>query len=761
MRPSSPPLPIAPAPAPAPSPDVGVDTVTLPASLPSLAQALDVSDCGIVITDEQRRIVYVNAGFQRLFGCILDDVRGRFPRDLLMEMASAKEVLTYVDEMLGRQGYFTGEALAYHRSGEPIWVSLTININPVPAALPGQPPMPGCAILTFTDLTLTKLHEALQSRVLEAMVHEVPLPQLMTLVCQEVERMAPDVIATVLQVDPEGRLRTLAAPSLPPHIYKAIEGTPIGPEVGSCGTAAYRGETVEVTDISTDPLWRDYHALFTPAGIRASWSSPIKNHEGRVVGTFAFYFKEARGPSSLHRRLVHVCLHLCTLAMERATEQNLIHQLAYYDELTRLPNRSRFNNCAQKALKALATSDSAQAALLFIDLDRFKLVNDMQGHAAGDALLCEIASRLRMHLRSEDVIGRLSGDEFVLLLPGHSDAQAIAMAQRLLDSIAQPFVHHGMQYRPQARIGIALYPEDGSDISTLLGHADQAMYAAKKQPQQLWCRFSAELSLRAHERMTLERDLREAIARQQLHLHFQPLVLSHAPTQLHGVEALARWEHPIQGAVSPARFIAVAEEAGLIQDLTRWLIDAACAQMALWRAARLPVPQLSINLSARNFHDSTLAAQVRAALERHRLQPHDLMLEITESVMMDDNAATTANLQTLNALGIPLSLDDFGTGYSSLSHLHRLPISELKLDRSFVQDLETSDSATTLTRSILGLARSLEIKVVAEGVETRGQCEWLQSHQCAVMQGYLFCPPVSASRLEEWLHAQPEQSPQP
>ncbi len=736
-----------------PAPGPAAHGLTLPASLPTLTQALDVSDCAILISDEQRRIVYTNAGFERLFGYPLHEARGRRPRDLLLGKSFSPDALAHIDEQLARTGRYTGEALCYHRNGDPIWVSLVCNIHPPP-----QPGLPqgdaGCAVVTLTDLTPTKHHEALQSRVLEAMVNEVPLPQLMALVCAEVERIAPDAIASVLRVDGDGRLRVLAAPSLPPALGAAIEGLLIGPQAGSCGTSAFLGDPVTVTDIATDPLWQDYHALFIPAGIRACWSSPIKNLAGQVVGTFAFYFREARGPSNLHLRLVEVCLHLCTLAMARDTEQNRIHQLAYYDTLTQLPNRTLFTDFARRALASLREARMPQAALLFIDLDRFKQVNDSQGHAAGDALLCETANRLRAHLGPGDIAGRLSSDEFVLLLPGAGSDQAVAMAQRLLDSIAAPFVHQGMQHLPQASIGIALYPEDGTDIPSLLSHADQAMYAAKKQPSSRWCRFSPELGVQAQERMAMERDLREAIARRQLHLNFQPQVLGRHTHRLHGVEALARWNHPEWGPVSPARFIAVAEDAGLIQALTQWLLDAACAQMARWRASGLAVPQLAINLSAHNFHDPRLADEVGAALARHGLQPRDLMLEITESVMMDASAATTANLHALHARGMQLSLDDFGTGYSSLSHLHRLPFSELKLDQSFVQDLQNSDSATALTRSVLSIARSLDMKVVAEGVETREQCAWLQSHDCAVMQGYLFCRPVAAAQLEEWLAAQ-------
>ncbi|RUP25037.1 MAG: EAL domain-containing protein, partial [Curvibacter sp.] len=529
---------------------------------------------------------------------------------------------------------------------------------------------------------------------------------------------------------------------------------PIGPNAGSCGTAAWRGEPVLVTDIETDPLWTDYRAVFAPTGLKACWSSPIKNHQGRVVGTFAFYFQDHRVPDALHHRLVEVCLHLCALALEREASRARIHQLAYYDVLTGLPNRAMFRQSAERALERL-DREGRSAALLYIDLDRFKRVNDNQGHAAGDALLREVAARLNQCVRPQDLVGRLSGDEFVVLLTGCTTEQAEQTAQRVLEALGESVQIDGQTHQPQASLGIALFPGDGQEIDTLLRHGDQAMYQAKSDSRHSLRLFNPEMNQRTQARAALELALRQALQQGQLSLHYQPQIRSDGTHTLYGVEALMRWNHPEWGMVPPDRFIPVAEEAGLIRPMSDWLVDEVCQQLNRWRQACLPVPRVALNLSAKSFHEPDFSAQLEGRLRGHGLQPSDLMLEITESVMMDTRSITTANIQDLHARGFHLSLDDFGTGYSSLSYLHRLPIQELKLDKSFVQDLSTSQAARTLTLSVMSIARSLGIEVVAEGVETPDQQAWLQSHGAPVLQGYLFSRPLPAPDLERWLQQQP------
>lgn len=718
----------------------------LPAALADapLRRALDASDDAIVLSDRLRNVVYVNAGFTRLFGFGPEEVLGKFLSTVLFGAHTDPGLLDHIRDNVTTQGFCRVETLLYNKAGQPLWISMVINASNEESGGPGG------SITVLTDITLTKMHEVLQKRVLEGMVNELPLANLMALVCREVERIAPEVIASILSVDEQGLLHPLAAPGLRPDICAALDNRPIGPLVGSCGTAAFMGEAVVVTDISTDPRWADYKGIFASSGVQACWSSPIFDHRGKVIGTFAFYFREQRGPDALHRRLVDACLHLCALAIERDTTQQRIHRLAFFDVLTGLPNRAMFCSSAERTLANLERNDQP-GALLFVDLDRFKQVNDTQGHAAGDALLCEVAGRLTQCLRARDLIGRLSGDEFVLLLSECPTEQAVQTAHRMLAAIAQPMDIHGQINVPHASIGIAMFPDDGESIDTLLRHADQAMYQAKSDHRHSLQLFSAEMNRRAQERAGLERALRQALAERSLTLHYQPQVLSSAPGTLHGVEALARWSHPEWGAVPPNLFIPVAEEAGLIHDLTLWLLDEACEQLASWRASGCNVPCIAVNLSGRSFHQPEFAQQISDALQRHSLRTDDVLLEITESVMMDARPVTLANIEALHRKGFKLSLDDFGTGYSSLSYLHRLPISELKLDMAFVQDLTTSPTARALTVSVLSIAQSLGMVVVAEGVETSGQQEWLQAHGCPVMQGYLFGKPMPATELEGWL----------
>jgi len=712
-----------------------------------VVRALDASDSAIVVTDARQRICYVNEGFTRMFGYRPDEVLGHPPDEVLLGRHSDPNLPRAIREALALHGHTRVETLVYGRNGQPRWVSMVV--NQTAQVLNGTQ-----SITVMNDITLTKMHEVLQKKVLEGMVNEMPLTELMNLVCREVERIAPEVTATILAVDETGCVHPLAAPSMPPYIGQAIEGVPIGPSAGSCGTAAWRGEPVLVTDIETDPLWADYRAVFAPTGLKACWSSPIKNHQGKVVGTFAFYFQDRRVPDALHHRLVEVCLHLCALALEREAARARIHQLAYFDVLTGLPNRTMFRQSAERALAQL-DGQGGTAALLYIDLDRFKRVNDNQGHAAGDALLCEVAARLMRSIRPRDLAGRLAGDEFVLLLTGCAAEQAVQTAQRVLQALADPVQIDGQTHQPQASIGIALFPTDGPDVDTLLRHGDQAMYQAKSDSRHSLQLFNAEMNQRTQARAALELALRQALQLGQLSLHYQPQVRSDAAQSLYGVEALMRWQHPEWGMVPPDRFIPVAEEAGLIRAMTDWLFDEVCLQLVRWRQSGLPVPRVALNLSAKSFHEADFSARMEARLRQHGLQPADLMLEITESVMMDTRSTTAANIQDLHARGFHLSLDDFGTGYSSLSYLHRLPIRELKLDKSFVQDLSTSQAARTLTLSVMSIARSLDIEVVAEGVETLDQQAWLQSQGGPVLQGYLFSRPLPAADVERWLKQRP------
>jgi len=715
-----------------------------------LSLAVDRSDHALITLDSELGITYVNAGFTRLFGYTIEQMRGKRPTEVLAGPHTDTDTMRRIYAEAATWRSFSADLLLYRRDGQPLWVSILNN------PLGDGNGVPGEAVAVFTDITHTKMHEVLHNRVLDALVREQPLGEVMRLICVELERVAPGLLTSVLAVDNDSRLRPLASPNLPRDYSDAINGLQIGPGVGVCGTAAWRGRPVSVTDTLSDPLFADFRDVVQRNGLLAAWSSPIKSSGGRVLGTFAIYYRERREPDPWHIKLAEICLHLCALALEREQTRARVHQLAFYDALTGLPNRMMFNARAEQLL-VNAESQNTPAAVLFVDVDRFKRVNETQGHAAGDGLLRDIAHRLGENLDMSDLAGRQAGDEFVLALNQCTAEQAAGMAERLLGAIAAPSVVGHMTLHPSASIGVAMFPEDGRDINTLLRHADLAMHRAKTEGGGSFRFFSADMNRLAQERVALETALREALRRDQLQLHYQPQVHSHPPHELYGVEVLLRWDHPQLGAISPARFVPLAEESGLIGELGRWVLRRACGQLADWRQRGVAIPRIAVNLSASNFEDPQLLDELLRLLQANALSPSDLTLEMTESVMLSPQPRVLDNIAAMQMAGLALSLDDFGTGYSSLSHLHRLPIHELKLDMSFVRDLEHSMSARALTNSVLRIGESLNKLVVAEGVETERQQRLLAGLGCEVLQGFLFSKPLPAAELEAWLAARAAQ----
>lgn len=712
--------------------------------LQRLSLVADASDTAVMISDGDLRIAYVNAGFSRMLGWSLEEIHGEQALALLAPQLPDAGIAEY-DATL-REGHSAErEEIVVGKDGQRYWAKIISN------PIFDEAGRWSYTVTLLTDITRSKMHEALQHRALEAMAREQPLTEVLELICQEVERIAPEITASILEVDDQGRLRPLAAPSLPQDYCQQLDGVPIGPTVGSCGTAAWRNQTVRVDDIAHDPLWADFRQLVLPLGFIGCWSTPIRDSQGRVIGTFAFYFRKPRTEAALtfHQRLVDASAHLCTLALERERSRQRIRQLAFYDGLTGMPNRSLLQAKADQAIAAAARQEEP-VAVLFIDLDRFKQVNDSLGHPAGDELLRQAADRMQSQLRASDIAGRLSGDEFVAVLPQCDADGAADIVERLQTLLAQPMTIANTVLTVSASVGIAMFPSDGRDMETLLQRADMAMYQAKSSGRGCFSFFSSEMNRLAQERLVLENALREALRKGQLHLHYQPQV-ELASGRLYGVEALARWRHPELGEISPARFIPLAEECGLVADLGRWALSEACRQLAAWRAKGLAVPAVAVNLSPTSFHNLDLPRMIADTLRGNALMPEDLTVELTENVLLDTNPSTMKTIEEVHAQGVRLSMDDFGTGYSSLSYLRRLPVSELKLDRSFVADLDHDEAARALSNAILGIGKSLHLTVVAEGVETATQHLMLREQGYPVAQGYLFSRPLAPLDFERWL----------
>jgi diguanylate cyclase (GGDEF)-like protein len=427
--------------------------------------------------------------------------------------------------------------------------------------------------------------------------------------------------------------------------------------------------------------------------------------------------------------------------------------MAQHDTLTGLPNRALLTDRLAQAM-ALAQRHNQKLALVYLDLDNFKHINDSLGHAVGDALLRAVAQRLNDSVRLSDSVCRQGGDEFVLLLAGIDTVQDAARAAAMLVlATSAPYVVGNHRLHVSASIGLSMYPDDGTDVETLLRNADTAMYHAKKNGRNNFQMFSPDMHARAVARQSIEVALHQALETDGFVLHYQPKVhLSSG--KITGAEALVRLQQPGQPLMYPAHFVGVAEECGLIVPIGQWVLRAACSQAVAWLQEGLPFGRMAVNVSAAEFHGKDFLAGVQAVLNSTGLPPHALELELTESSLMQDTAPTTAILRALKELGVQIAIDDFGTGYSSLSYLRRFPIDTLKIDQSFVRDIACGNGEVKLVNAIIAIGKSLDLQVIAEGIETLEQRSHLASQGCTEGQGYHFGRPVSADIYAEMLYEQ-------
>lgn len=710
--------------------------------------------------------------------------------------------------------------------------------------------------------------EQARSHVLEQLSKGAPLSTILKLITQGVEQAHPKMICSILLLDDKKQCLFLgAAPSLPSFYNNAIDGVVIGDNVGSCGTAAFRGERVIVDNIQTHPYWTPFKELAAKAKLGSCWSQPIINNENKVLGTFAIYHRMPSQPSKFEIQLIESYASLAALVIETSRVENeiriaatafesqegmlvtnahktilrvnraftkitgysaaevlgkspailsshrhdkafyeamwssinqigywegeicnrrkngevfpehlaisavmnaagtvtnyvatltditlrkeaadKIERLAYYDPLTQLPNRRLLLDRLNQALLT-STRNGHEGALLFLDLDHFKTLNDTLGHDVGDILLTQVAHRLTLCVREGDSVARLGGDEFVVILeqlsqqPIDAAAQTEAVAQKILLTINQPYQLGSEDYTCSASIGATLFSKNPMSIDELLKQADIAMYQAKKSGRNTLRFFDKKMQEAINIRVEMERDLEKAVELKQFELYYQIQV--DQSLQPLGAEALIRWIHPERGLISPLQFIPLAEEIGLILPIGEWVLETACSQLSDWQDnPKTCNLTLSVNVSAKQFKQENFVTQVKNVIQYHKINPARLKLELTESLLLDNIEDTITSMAALGELGVQLSLDDFGTGYSSLQYLKRLPLYQLKIDQSFVRDLSNGGPDQTIVRTIIAMAGSLNLSVIAEGVETEEQLQQLLSAHCTHFQGYLFSKPV-------------------
>ncbi|MDD5242105.1 MAG: EAL domain-containing protein [Sulfuricella sp.] len=490
-----------------------------------------------------------------------------------------------------------------------------------------------------------------------------------------------------------------------------------------------------------------YRAMWQALLETGRWQGEIWNR--RKNGEIYLEWLSITAVKDDENRPTHYVAIFSDITTVKENEQR-IHNLAYFDALTELPNRVLFQDRLQQAM-ARAERDHKLVALMLLDLDRFKLINDTLGHTAGDVLLMDAAGRIGECVRESDTVARLGGDEFTVILPDMDNAiSASQVAQKIIDTLAMPFTLEGRQVFITASIGISLYPSNGESVETLTKAADIAMYHAKEQGRNNYQFFRHSASDETSALFALEHGLRQALERNELSLHYQPQVEIETGAII-GMEALLRWQHPEKGNIPPAEFIPLAEETGLIVAIGEWVLRTACLQNMKWQDAGLPPLRMAVNLSARQLRQKGLVDKIAEILAETGLEPRWLELELTESVLMHNAEETIRHLESLKSLGIGLSIDDFGTGYSSLSYLKRFPVDTIKIDKSFIDGVCSDADDAAISLAIIALASSMKLKVIAEGVETADQLSFLREHQCCDAQGFLFSRPVPADAITQML----------
>ncbi len=592
-----------------------------------------------------------------------------------------------------------------------------------------------------------------EKQVLESVVSGAPLTEAMAVLGLHIEDMSGRMFCAVLFRGGEGehRLQFATGPSLPRSYVSALQDDPsLIPLTEIFARQANPvAESVTIPDIASAPEWERYRTLVIHYGVEPGLMQPISSRTGHLLGLIvAHYRPDTHQPQD--QELLQIGRNLASIAIERKQAEEKLYSLAHFDALTALPNRRLFHDRLDHAL-IRATRSGKLAAVMFIDLDRFKTINDTLGHEAGDQLLRTVAERLRQCVREEDTVARLGGDEFTIILEEIPDPElAAVVAQKILRALEPSMMLAGQEVFVSASLGIAVYPMDSGDIENLLKNADAAMYRAKESGRNNYKFYSPEMNSSTLEHLEMETSLRRALERDEFILYYQPKV-SFISGQIVGMEVLLRWERPGVGLVPPSEFIPILEETGLINPVGDWILRTACDQNRRWQEQGLAKVRVAVNLSARQFEEG-LIDKVASVLAESRLEPDYLELEVTESLLMQDPEEAAKMLEQIRDLGVAnIDVDDFGTGYSSLSYLKRFPISAIKIDQSFVRGVPEDEEDKAICEAVIAMSRSLGLKTIAEGVENQQQLEFLAERLCDEIQGFYCSPPVPAEEFEKLL----------
>lgn len=710
----------------------------------------------IFAKDRQGRILYGNR-------VTIEDAGGGRPENIIGKTdpelfpGTVSDMIFALEQDLMERGISSldSEEPAIVHKGKARW--LTVSRAPIRAPDGEVVGLVGIA----RDITTRKRAERQllgQATLLEMVAKGGSLDAMFTALFDFFSEHCPTFIPSVLFLSPDGQHLVVGPHAgLHPDYVRSIDGVEIGPKVGSCGTAAYCGEPIFVADALTDPLWEEFRFLPLTFGFRACWSMPMRSHHGEVLGTFALYSPSAGLPDRRQVELMTFAANLAGMALMRKRTEDKIRHMAMHDPLTGLANRQFFDDRIGSVLEQ-AAANGTMVACAFLDIDNFKMINDSLGHKAGDVLLRTIASRAQARLHANDLVVRLGGDEFIIVLTdlhGEPGAAAVRL-EAIRVAMSAPVTLEGRTLQVTCSMGVACYPQHGHTADELLANADVAMYRAKERGRNNLQLFTQEIDARTLTRLSRREELRRALETDQLFLEYQPQICLETGA-IKAAEALVRWRHPEHGVVPPSEFIPLAEEAGLICELGEWVLVEACRQNKAWQSAGLRPITIAVNVSAPQFAAPDWVLRVAEVLGETGLDASHLELELTESLIMQDVTGAIDTMCALEELGVRLAIDDFGTGYSSLAALKRFPVDRLKIDRSFISDIPGDADAEAIASAIVSLAHALEINVIAEGVETEEQLAFLRRIGCQQIQGYLVGRPMAAEVLAGRLAAMQQQ----
>ena len=600
-------------------------------------------------------------------------------------------------------------------------------------------------------------YERFKFSVLEMVLQEQNATRVLEKITRDIESMHADLYCAIVLTQDLGKLvQTVIAPTLPKVMLEVLCKLRLEAGNGTLATSIAMKQRMIVEDVMTHPNWVDLREAAQAAGIHAGWAEPLLNAEGEVLGAFAIYYRQPQAPTDYEQSMIEQAAKLVSIVVDRHLSKDTIETLAYLEPVTGLPNRRK----AYEVLQQLQTPaiPGHYWGLIYIDLDHFKWINEAHGHATGNNLLLQVAERLQK-VAAPHFLACMGGDEFLILLsdlPSEAGKalQQVWVFQRKLQKIFERAFKVGNQkFQVTASMGLSSFSSQDAGDTDFVKAVDIAMHRAKQAGRNTACLYEPGMQTEIAAQVMLEAELRVAIEQQQLCLYYQVQV-DHAGRPF-GAEALLRWQHPERGFISPLQFIPVAESSGLIIDIGMWVLDQACAQIAQWQRSRKTSDlSLSVNISARQFRQANFISMVKACIQKHQINPNALRLELTESLLLENVDDAVSIMTELSHLGIQFSLDDFGTGYSSLQYLKKLPLYQLKIDRSFVNDIVTDSHDRTIVRTIIAMAQSMYLSVIAEGVETHEQMELLLNNGCRRYQGYLFGKPMPIEQFNAYLEQQ-------